>query len=256
MRTTTLVRAVARKQVILLTRYPLNTASQLLGLYIFFALIFFGGQAVAGAAIDDSLSGLVVGFFLYTMAFTAFAGLSWALTREAQWGTLEQLYMSPYGFGRVMAVKVVVNLFVSLFYGGVILALMLLTTGQSLTVDVLTVVPVVLLTLASAVGVGFVFGGLALVYKRIENVFQLMQFGFILLIAAPIDQYPLLRVLPLAQGSHLLQEAMQGGVRLWAFAPAELAVLVATAVGYSLVGYLVFQRASDRARRDGALGQY
>lgn len=256
MRTTTLVRAVARKQVILLTRYPLNTASQLVGLYIFFALLFFGGQAVGGAAVSDSLGGLIVGFFLFTMSVTAYAGLSWAITREAQWGTLEQLYMSPYGFGRVMAVKVGVNLLVSLVYGGFILALMLLTTGRSLAVDPVTVVPLVVFTLGSAVGVGFVFGGLALVYKRIENVFQLVQFAFILLIAAPVEAYPFLRAFPLAQGGYLLQRAMQDGVRLWQFTPADLAILVATAVGYTVVGYLAFQRASDKARRDGVLGHY
>ncbi|SFL09973.1 ABC-2 type transport system permease protein [Halogranum rubrum] len=256
MRTTVLVSAIARKQLILLTRYPLNTASQLVGLYIFFALLFFGGQAIGGPAIGESLSGLIVGFFLFTMSVTAYAGLSWALTREAQWGTLEQLYMSPYGFGRVMAVTVGVNLLVSLAYGGFILASMLLTTGRTLTVDPLTIVPLVVLTLGSAIGVGFVFGGLALVYKRIENIFQLVQFGFILLIAAPVDAYPFLRVFPLAQGGNLLQRAMRDGVHLWEFAPTELFVLVATAVGYTVLGYLFFQRSSDKARRDGVLGHY
>jgi ABC-2 type transport system permease protein len=251
-----LTRAVARKQVTLLVRYPVNTASMLVTLYVFFALIFFGGQALAGAAIDDSLSGIVVGFFLYTMTIVAYSGMAWDVTREAQWGTLEQLYLSPYGLGRVMAVKSVVNVGFSALWGAIILALMLVTTGQPLTIDVLTIVPVALLALAPAVGIGFVFGGLALVYKRIENVFQLLQFAFIAFIAAPVGQYPWLKFAPMSLGSHLLSSAMIRGTRLWEMPLSDLALLVVLALLYLGLGYAVFGVLSRRARRLGVLGHY
>lgn len=256
MSTLVLSRAVARKQATLLVRYPLNTASMLVTLYVFFALVFFGGQAVAGAAIADSLSGIVVGFFLYTMTVVAYSGMSWDVTREAQWGTLEQLALSPYGLGRVMAVKSAVNVAFSALWGAIILAMMLLTTGQSLTIDVLTIIPVALLALAPAVGIGFVFGGLALVYKRIESVFQLLQFVFIGLIAAPVDQFPVLKFAPMSLGSHLLSQAMVDGVRLWELPTSDLAILVAVAVAYLGAGYVAFSALSRRARRLGVLGHY
>jgi ABC-2 type transport system permease protein len=252
----TLFRAVAYKRAILLIRYPVNTLSTLVSIYAVFALIFFGGRAVAGPELTGSLDGIVVGFFLFTMTIVAFSSLAWDMTREAQWGTLEQLFMSPYGFGRVVVTKVIVNVGFSLLWGAVILALMLVTTDRSLTVDVVTVVPIAVLALASAVGVGFVFAAMALLYKRVENVFQLVQWGFIGLIAAPVGAYPALKVLPLAQGSGMLQVAMRDGVRIWEFAPADLAILIAVAVGYFGAGYLVFQSAQRRARRKGLLGKY
>jgi ABC-2 type transport system permease protein len=176
--------------------------------------------------------------------------------QEAQWGTLEQLYMSPYGFERVMAANAVVRLLESFAWGGAILAAMLLTTGQQLALDVLTVVPLVVLTVASALGVGFVFAGLALVYKRIDNLFGLLNFGLLFLVAAPVDQYPALAALPLSQGSSLLQRAMTDGVAIWNLPALDLAVLVATAVGYVAAGVVAFRVAEARARRDGLLGQY
>jgi ABC-2 type transport system permease protein len=244
------------KKLLLLVRYPVNTLSQFGTLYLLFAVIFFGGGAVAPAAITNSLDGIIVGFLLWSVSLASYSGLAWNVTREAQWGTLEQLYMSPFGFGAVTAIKTLVNVLEAFLWGAVILGLMLLTTGRTLTIDPLTLLPLGALAVAPAVGVGFVFGGLALVYKRIENVFQLVQFAFILLIAAPVDAYPVLRAFPLAQGGHLLQRAMRDGVRFWEFAPVDLAILVATAVGYTVVGYVVFQRASDKARRDGVLGHY
>jgi len=248
--------ALARKRVIILKEYPVNTLTQLAVTYLFFAGVFFGGKAVAGPAITDSLPGIIVGFFVWTMAITAFAGAARSIMQEAQWGTLEQLYMSPYGFERVMAVNAVVRLLESFAWGGAILAAMLLTTGQQLALDVLTVVPLVVLTVASALGVGFVFAGLALVYKRIENLFGLLNFGLLGLIAAPVDDYPALAALPLSQGSALLQTAMTEGVALWNLPAADLAILAGTAVGDVGAGVVAFRVAEARARRDGLLGQY
>jgi ABC-2 type transport system permease protein len=258
----TLLRYVLYKRLLLLIRYPMNTLAQLLSVYLFFAAIFFGGQVAAesigtgAGALGETFDGLIVGWFLWTMALAAYFGLAMSITREAQWGTLEQLYMSAYGFGSVMVAKVVALLLESALWGLVMLPLMLVTTGRTLAVDALTVVPVVLFALLSVVGIGFVFGGLALVYKRIENVSQLMQFAIMGLIAAPIAGYPPLRYLPLVQGSAMLQRAMQDGVRLWEFPTADVAVLVATGVVYSLAGFYAFTRASTYARKKGVMGHY
>jgi ABC-2 type transport system permease protein len=78
----------------------------------------------------------------------------------------------------------------------------------------------------------------------------------VVLISAPALEMPWLKVLPLAHGSALLQRAMVDGVRLWEFPPADLALLVAVAVGYLGFGYAVFRASTRRARRLGVLGDY
>ena len=199
--TIVLARAIAYKSLILRVRYAFNTLTNLVTIYVFFALIFFGGRAIAPQAIDDSLTGIIVGFFLILTATVAYSDLSWELIREAQWGTLEQLYMSPLGFGRVVTIKTAVNLLVAFAFGGLLLGAMLVTTGETLVLDPLVVLPVGFLSVCTAVGVGYVLGGLALVFKRIENVFQIVQFAFVGLVAAPVDSVPALKLLPLALGA-------------------------------------------------------
>lgn len=248
--------AAARKRFILLVRYPVNTISMFSTIVIVFLVIFYGGRAVAPAALSDSIEGIIVGYLLWSMAIAAYSGLSWNVTREAQWGTLEQLFMSPFGFGRVMLAKTVVNVLESFLWGAITLGMMLAVTGRTMTIDPVTVVPIAVLALAPAVGIGFVFGGLAIRFKRIENAFQIMQFGFIGLIAAPVATYPLLKWLPLAQGSHLLQHAMRDGIGITEMPATELGVLVVTAVAYLVVGYTVFIAAQRWARREGVMGHY
>lgn len=252
----TLSRAIAVKELTLLRRYPINSLSQLFTIYLYFLILFFGGQALLGPRIAESFDGVIIGFFVWTIASLAFGHLAWTVTLEAQWGTLEQLYMSPFGFGIVMAVRSAVSLLFNFGWGVLMLTLMLLTSGRALTLDVDTILIIGVLTILPAVGIGFVFAGLALLYKRLESFIQLMNIGFIGLIAAPVDSYPILKALPLAQGSSLLQRTMQQHVEFWELPLSDLTILGTVAVVYLGVGYTVFWWAQRRARRKGVLGHY
>lgn len=251
-----LVRALAKKRALLLYRYPMNTLSGLAMTFAFFTMIFVGGRAVSRAALTDSLAGIVVGYFLWSMATTAFSSVAWSITSESQWGTLEQLSMSPFGFGRVMLAHGGVRVLESFGWGAATLAFMLVLSGASLHLNVLTVGVLATLAIMPALGVGFVFGGLALLYKRIENAFQVFEFVLLGLIAAPGLGVFWARLLPISQGSYLLVKAMRNGVRLWEFPATELALLVASAVAYFALGYAVFAWASRRAREQGLMGHY
>lgn len=257
-----LFQEIIRKQFTIMLRYRVNFLINLVTVYVFFAIIFFGGQAAISSggastgSMDSTFDGIIVGWFLWTMAQGAYAGLSQNVTQESEWGTLEQLYMSPYGFGRVMFLKAIANILQSIIVGSLVLVLMLLTTQRTLSVDLITIIPISLLALLSVVGIGFIFAGLTLIYKRIGSVSSLMQFGMIGLIGAPAADIPLLKLLPLVQGSALLQQAMRKGVRLWEFSVIDLGILVGTALLYTGIGYAVFQFCSRVARKRGVMGHY
>jgi ABC-2 type transport system permease protein len=253
--TRALVRVVAGKQVALLKRYWINTASNLLTNYVMFLVVFLGGTAAAPAQVDNSLGGIIVGFFLWSLSWSAFQGPASGLTDEAQWGTLEQLFASPLGLRRILAVDLVVSLAVSFVTGILLLALMMVTTGTYLVVDVLTVVPLVALSLCSAAGLGFVMGGLALVYKRISQAFLLLQFLFLGALAAPAEPV-ILQALPLALGNDLLRTAMSEGRHLWELPTGALLALLGKAVAYLGVGAVAFRIAVREARRRGVMGHY
>jgi len=252
----TLLWAQTKKRLLLMYRYPLNTLTGLAMTFVFFGVIVFGGRAVAGQALTDSLGGIIVGYFLWSTAIGAFSGVARSVTQESEWGTLEQLYMSPFGYGRVMIAGIVVGLLESFAWGGVTLAFMLTITGKALHLPVATVAVLTVLAVAPAVGLGFFFGGLALVYKRVENVFNIMQFVLVGLIAAPTAGVFWVRLLPITQGSYLLTRSMQQGLRLWELPVGEVGLLVGTAVAYFGLGYAVFQWMGARARRQGLMGHY
>ena len=251
-----LLRAVIYRDVLIWVRYPVDAALGLFMGVFFFALMFYGGRLVAGQAIADSIEGLIVGYFLWTLSLGAYSGITNDVRSEASWGTLERHFLSPFGFGPVMLAKALAIVFRTFVTSAAILAVMLWMTDTRLDLHLPTIVPVATLAIASALGLGFAMGGLGVLYKRIGNVVNLLQFAFIGLISAPVFDLWWARYLPLVQGSALLQRAMRAGVKLWEFEPAALAILVGTAVVYLWLGYLAFGLATRRARRLGVLGDY
>ncbi|OLZ42660.1 ABC transporter [Natrinema saccharevitans] len=243
-------------------RYPIDFAFQIVAMYLFFVGVFFGGQAIVDQVANgvegfgETFEGIIVGWFLWTMAQTAYMGLQQDVTAESRWGTLEQLFMSPYGFNTVMSLKTIVNVLFAFLWGFVVLLLMMVTTQRWLVVDFWTVIPITILTLMPAIGIGFGIGGLALVYKKISSINSIMQFVLIGLIAAPVTDAPLVGVLPLAQGSTMLQTAMRDGTALWEFSLVDLSILLGTGLAYFLVGFVVFYYASRVARKRGVMSHY
>lgn len=252
----TLLKAVVYRDLLVWIRYPVNAALGLIMSLFFFGLMFYGGTLVAGQAISNTIEGLIVGYFLWTLSIGAYSGITNDVRSEASWGTLERHFTTPFGFGPVILAKAVAIVFRTFVTSLVVLGVMLLMTGTTLDVHFLTVVPVATLAIASALGLGLAMGGFSVLYKRIGNVINLLQFAFIGLISAPVFDLEWAKFLPLAQGSEMLQQAMTDGVRLWEFEPAALAVLVGTAVGYLALGYAIFKLATRRARRLGVLGDY
>lgn len=251
-----LTQAELSKQFILLKRYPIDTVSRFTATYLFFVLLFYAGNTIAPQALSSNLESLIVGYFLFTIASGAYSSLASNLTSEAEWGTLEQLYVSPFGFSRIAAVKILGLLLITLLLSGVVLFLMLLTTGEQLLLDWLTVVPLVLLTVGPIVGIGLFFGGLALLYKRISSAFSIVQFLFPVLIVAPVEEYPVLELFPLTTGHGMLLESMRIGTRFWQFEPLSIAILLAKAGVYIGLGYLSFHLFARRARKLGVMGHY
>lgn len=251
-----LFRELAKKRLRILRRYPLNTAGQFVYVLLFFLLLFFGGRAVAGPELGGNLDGLIVGYFLWTMTISAFRSLAAGYTSEAQWGTLEQLYMTPFGFTTVSMVMIAVYMLETLLWGAGILAVMLAVSGHAVHVDLVTILPLTLLTLAPVVGFGVVIGGLAVLHKRLASVFNVLQFLFIGLIAAPITEYPWLVYFPVTDGSYMLRRSMSEGIRLWEHPPVDLAILVAKAVVFLVIGLVLFSNIIETTRERGVISHH
>lgn len=179
-----------------------------------------------------------------------------SLIREARWGTLEQLYMSPEGFGWISFFQVLSS-FSFFFLANVgFLYLMMVTIGRFLHLRLASTLPILVLTLSGVAGIGYFLGGLTLVFKRVESFLQIVQFAFLALVMFPLESFPLMKYFPLAYGADLLREVMIHGKTLSQFPPGDLVFLALNSGIYFAIGFGAFKYFESVAKRKGLLGHY
>ncbi|MEO0107484.1 MAG: ABC transporter permease [candidate division WOR-3 bacterium] len=246
------------KDWIELKRYPFNTISGIITIYLVF-LVFFFGYNVLGSNLPSgakTLEAFIVGFFVWTYAIGAYSILSWGITQEARSGTLEQLYMTPLGYRAVAIYTIVANFLWGLFWVIPILLLMMVTTGRYLHLDLLTLIPLLLCTVACGYGIGFIVGGLGLIFKKIQSFFQILQFIFVGFIALPVDKYPGFKLLPFTLGTKLINKSMINKISILQMPLSDLLLTIFVAFFYLAIGFFIFKYCEKIAKDKGLLGHY
>lgn len=253
-----LCKAFLKKEFIMYKRYLFNAIGGFFTLYVYFLLMFAGYKSLAGNAIGygDMLEGLVIGYTLWILIREVFEDVAYTILREASEGTLEQLYMSIHGFGWVMAMKLFAKIILNMIFVAVVLYSLMITTNRYLNLDIISLVIIIFFTLLSVLGIGFIFGGLALIFKQIGSYLQIVSFGFIALIAAPVGRIVYLKYLPISWGSRLLYKVMGEGKSVMDFTVNEFGLLVLTGLVYLAIGYGVYKLCERAAMDKGVLGHY
>lgn len=238
-------------------RYLPNTLSTLVTFYAIFLMLFWGIQVLGsseGAA--QSTQYVIVSTALWFLALMAMQGIGWAVTEEAMRGTLEQLYMSPVGAWRILLARMVGTVLVNLIIIALMVLLSMLTARQTLNLDLLTLTPILALTILGMLGVGFMVAGLALVFKQVQAFLQIAQFIFFALVAVPLSASPLLAFAPVVKGADMVRSVMVEGVNLTGFSAFDWLSLLLNAGVYFALGVFLYTRAEVRAMNRGLLSQY
>lgn len=253
-----LFKAYLVKEFAIFRRYLPNTIGGIVTFYVIFLLIFLGYTGIAGASPNygDMVEDLIVGFVLWSLILMSYQNIAFTIKDEAQEGTLEQLYMSPYNFGWIITSHVSARLIINFVIIAVILTLIMLTTGNWLNINLLSIIPLTVFTLMGVLGVGFAVEGITLLYKRIDSYLQILQFAMVGLVAAPSESVIWLRFLPASWGSTLIRRVMVQGASIMDFSFGELSLLILIGCFYLAVGYGIYKKAEQKAMKQGILGHY
>ncbi|MGH3680914.1 MAG: ABC transporter permease [Natronosporangium sp.] len=227
-----------------------------------------GDQIVATGQVDWRLdpqhaTWLFLGVGAYTFSYLLLQKVFWRLLAEIQTGTLEQTYLSPVppwvhqAIGRPLASIAETALVVAVMYGVTSLAVRL---DLAWRLDAL--VPLAALILG-AVGLALVAAGLALVWKRIEMlndlVLMLVMFfsgAALSLDAMPAWAGPVTDSLFMTHAIEGLRVVMLDREPLAGWGTGGLVWLAVTAAGWFLAGVVVFKLGEGTAQRRGALSHY
>ena len=206
---------------------------------------------------------LFLGMGAYTFVYLLVHKVFWRLLAEIQTGTLEQTYLSPVppwvhiALGRPLASIVETTAVVGVMYGATSLVVRL-----QLAWRFEALIPLFSL-IVGGVGLALMVAGLALVWKRIQmmNDLVLMLIMFFSGVALKLDNLPAWAE-PIATSLFLthaiagIRTVLLDGGHLAMGGTGGLVWLAVTAAGWFLAGVAVFKACEHAAQRRGALSRY
>lgn len=265
--------AIARKELRMARRYPLNLVNEVLQpLYQFLlpsmllgATFFVGGHALGleeSTGTTDLAGYLFLGMLVAGLVATGFWELAFSFKREMDTGTLEPLFLTPTRPVTLVLGRALSGMLIAITASLVLLAIATVFLGASVSGAVIVAIPALLLAAGSMVGIGFLVAAGVLLLREPNFFVDSTNFVFSMLCgtAFPILALPaFLRwisfVLPPTYALDLIRVNGLGTRPL--MAPGlEWALLVLLAGASLAAGLAAFARVEHHMRVRGTLGQH
>jgi len=251
--------AELKRTWILQRRYPI----EVIGIVIITVSIFYGlflsARYVAGTnfQLGDRLDSIVIGYVLWSLVLFIMGNVANRIQYEAQTGTLEQLFLSQFGAVKVFLIRSLASVLLQLVFVLSILLAIILLTGSRLDFPPALLLPLITV-LMGANGIAFIIGALALLFKQVNQLQVIFQFGLLFLLATPIETWTgfarvLANLLPITPGAGILRNLMARGESLNL---THLAIAFINGAVYFALGLGLFRLAERQAKRRGILGGY
>jgi ABC-2 type transport system permease protein len=129
-------------------------------------------------------------------------------------------------------------------------------TVQLLNSDVIAIMPVLILTLISMFGVGFMIAGISIILKQVQAFLKILQFVLASLTFIPLSVAPFFAFLPFVKGVDLVRQIMIEGVTLTQIGIGDFLILGFNTIFYFALGLVFFFYCERIAMKNGLLAHY
>lgn len=252
-----LFQANFRKQLIEMKRYAPNTIALFLTVYIIFIGMFFGIQLIGSPDTQSiTIQYTIASYIFWYLAMMIVNGMGYEIVSETMRGTFEQLGMSPSGIWKILTTRLLAESLLHSIIVMLLLYLSMLTSGEWLNVDLISITPIFILTCVSMFGLAFMIAGLTVILKQIQAFLQIFQFALAGLTMVSFSSPIIHTILPFTKGIDMIRLIMVEHYFIMDFNALDFVVLIANALLYLGVGLTIYLSCERYARQKGILGQY
>jgi ABC-2 type transport system permease protein len=266
------VLAIARKDLLLMKRYPLSLVSRIIDPIGWLVPVYFlgrtfsrGREAVGFAAwsgTGDFMSFLIVGWVVSAYVVSVLWGMSFSLKNEMDSGVLEANWVTPLSpllllVGRTLASMTITTVGTSVF--GVLAAGLF---GISIRGQIFPAICLIIPVIIGLYGIGFVLAGVVLRMREANTLIDFSNFVLELVsgrdfpvAVLPLPLFLFALLLPLTYGYDGIR-ALLLGTRPLASLPVEAAVVVVFMLAMLGGGSWAFHRFERHCRIHGTLAHH
>jgi ABC-2 type transport system permease protein len=266
---------MVRKELVVMARYPVNFIASFGQIFLIVAIFTLGGRTFfppdgvpGGEGGMVSASGIVIyGFILFMFLSDTLWTIGYNVRHEQVQGTLEQLYLSPASKFASLVSRVANTLLWTGLLSLAASALMAFMIGRLPVENPVLGIYLLVMSLSGTFGIGFAFAALTLrIRETAQTMANLLQFAFLIFSANffPFSALPpvvraVSRLLPTAYAVDAFRSTLMGFPPGFPeLAPIETEIVIVTLFGLIMpfVGYFLYRRAEDHARRTGSLSTF
>ena len=129
-------------------------------------------------------------------------------------------------------------------------------TGYWLKIDLISILIPIFLGIFSILGIGLIFGGLALIFKKIQSLLNIVQYFLIALVAITPESNTISAIIPFNYAAGMIFSTMMGGNSFTDFSLYDYGITIGNSIIYLILGLVVFNQCVKIAKSKGLLGQY
>ena len=265
---------MARKELVIMARYPVNFIASFGQVFLIVAIITLGAQTFTDRTIVEQNSGpsttagvVIYGFVLFMFVGDTLWSVGYNVRHEQVQGTLEQLYLSPASKFSSLVARVTNTLLWTGLLSLTASALMVGMIGRLPFENPVLGMYLLVMALSGTFGTGFAFAALTLrIREAAQTAANMLQFGFMVLCAFffPFSALPaalrfLSYFIPISYATDALRSTLMGYPPGFPeLAPIQVEIAIVTAFGLLMpyLGYWLYRKAEDHARREGSLSAY
>jgi ABC-2 type transport system permease protein len=265
--------AMVRKELIIMARYPVNFIASFGQTFLIVAIFTLGGSMFfhdttgTGGGSSNPSGVVVYGFILFMFMSDTLWTIGYNIRNEQVQGTLEQLYLAPASKFANLVARVTNSLVWTSLLCVTSAVIMTWMIGKLPVENPWQGLYILVMALAGTFGIGFAFAALTLRIKETaQTVANFLQFGLLVLCANffPFSALPpyilaISRLLPPAYAVDAFRSALMGfppGFPELAPFPVEVVITTLFGILMPIVGYLLYRRAENYARRRGSLSTF
>lgn len=240
-------------------RYAHEVIGGIVALTVTFYGLFLSVGYIAGGSIrfGDRLDAVIVGYVLWSLIIFIMNGVNSTLQREAQVGTLEQLFISPFNVRRTLLLRAVSDLVFQSVLITFVLVLIMALTGRWLAFSPVLILPLTAVILG-AYGLAFAIGSLTLIFKTVQQIAGILNFSLLFILTIPTETWTGVQrylgyLIPMTTGAGVMRDLMarQAGLD-W----VTLAIAFLNGIVYFTIGMILFRWSERETKRRGKLGGY
>jgi len=259
-----LIRAHFTVAIIELIRYPLEFATMYVVLIMLLGGIFLGMYALApgGEVLGETRAAVFIGFMFWTFYLITVNSSSFEIARAAREGYIEREFLTPWGHTATVFTKIICGNAATLVHYFIISGVCIVLFQVPLQVNIIPVLVILGITYVFLLGIGFIFAGLSLAFKRIASIINIFQIVIMALSFAALGNFGFIgdtvfKLVPYTFAVRLLRAVLSEGEGLaYVLAPGNILPLLIGSVVFFVVGVVVFKMLDRLAMNKGLIGQF